>query len=109
MQKVYGQFHKKKEACSNVQIKEDSSIIFFYFFGRFGIAGGARPVDIPGRDGIDGGGRGPPGPACGRGLLGTIGIGDAFAFRRLPFVEPWSKERIDANGSKSSNFEEVSL
>ena len=79
--------------------------IYFYFFGRFGIAGGARPVDIPGRDGIDGGGLGPEGCVFCRGRLGTIGIGEA----RFPFVELWSKERIDANGSKSSNLARLGL
>ena len=108
MQKVYGQFQEEGGMFERTDKRRQFNHIYFYFFGRFGIAGGARPVDIPGRDGIDGGGRGPPCPACGRGLLGTIGIGDALAFMRLPFVELWSKERIDANGSKSSNFQEVS-
>jgi len=42
-----------------------------YFFGRLGTTGGARPVDTPGLEGIDGGGRGTPERDMGR--LGTMG------------------------------------
>jgi len=70
----------------------------FYFFGRLGTAGGARPVDTPGREGIDGGGRGTP-PERDIGLLGTMGVCTGLAR-----CDCESKERIAPKGSKSSNY-----